>query len=246
VNLHGLAPDALIHLAGENIAGGKWNDARKKKIRDSRVEATHELCEFLATTEHPPQVMLCASAIGLYGLKGSNWITEQTPNATDFLGEICYEWEKATQPLEQVGCCVVHMRFGVILSPNGGSLKKMLPAFKMGLGGPLGEGTQWMSWITLEDVVRAILYLLDHAAAFGPVNFVTPNPVQNAEFAETLGRVLNRPAAVRTPAGMLRFLYGEVVDAAILSSQRVRPQRLHELGFEWKHPELEEALASML
>jgi len=246
VNLQGLVPDALIHLAGENLASGKWNETRKKKIRDSRVDATRELCDFLSTTEHPPQVMLCASAIGIYGPHGSSWITEQTPNSTDFLGEVCYEWEKATQPLERIGCRVVHMRFGVMLSATGGALKKMLPAFKMGLGGPLGEGTQWMSWISLEDVVRAILYLLDHAAAFGPVNVVTPNPIQNADFAETLGRVLKRPAAIRTPPGILRMLYGEFVDAALLASQRVRPQRLHELGFEWKHPEIEDALVSML
>jgi hypothetical protein len=246
VNLQGMAPDALIHLAGENIAGGKWTESRKKRIRESRVDATRQLCEFLSETEHPPQVMLCASAIGIYGPHGANWITEQTPNSTDFLGELSYEWEKATQPLERAGCRVVHMRFGIILSPTGGALKKMLPAFKMGLGGPLGEGTQWMSWISLEDVARAILLLLDHAAAFGPVNVVTPNPIQNHEFAETLGRVLKRPAAIRTPPGILRMLYGEFVDAALLASQRVRPQRLHELGFEWRHPEIEDALTSML
>src|SRR4051812_44261025 len=157
-----------------------------KKIRASRVDATRELCEFLSQTEHPPQVMLSASAIGLYGPRGDKWITEQTPNATDFLGEVCYEWEKATVELERVGCRVVHMRFGVILSPFSGALKKMLPAFKMALGGPLGEGTQWMSWISLEDVIRAILFLMDHAAAYGPVNIVTPNPVTSEEFAQTL------------------------------------------------------------
>lgn len=246
VNLRGIAPDALIHLAGENIAGGKWTEARMKKIRASRVDATRELCDFLATTEHPPQVMLCASAIGIYGPRGDKVITEQTPNSTDFLGELCYEWEKATVELERVGCRVVHMRFGIILSPNGGALKKMLPAFKMGLGGPMGDGTHWMSWISLEDVARAIAFLLDHAAAHGPINVVTPTPVTNAEFAETLARVLRRPAFIRTPASVLRMLFGEFVDSALLASQRVEPVRLTELGFEWARPDLEDALVSML
>ncbi|HEY6229404.1 MAG TPA: TIGR01777 family oxidoreductase, partial [Verrucomicrobiae bacterium] len=177
VNLQGFAPDALIHLAGENIAGGKWTEERMKKIRASRVDATRELCDFLSKLEKPPQVMLSASAIGIYGPRGDKWVTEQTPNSTDFLGELCYEWEKATVELERVGCRVVHMRFGIILSPNGGALKKMLPAFKMALGGPMGDGAHWMSWIALEDVVRSIAFLLDHAAAHGPINIVTPNPV---------------------------------------------------------------------
>jgi uncharacterized protein (TIGR01777 family) len=246
VNFQDFAPDALIHLAGENIAGGKWTEARMKKIRASRVDATRELCEFLARMEKPPEVMLSASAIGIYGPRGEKWIIETSPNSSDFLGELSYEWERATRPLEDVGCRVVHMRFGIILSPNGGALKKMLPAFKMGLGGPLGEGTQWMSWIALEDVVRAIVFLLDHAAARGPVNIVSPNAVVNTEFAQTLGSVLNRPAFIRMPGGILRMLYGEFVDAALLSSQRVEPQRLTELGFEWKHPDLHDALYSML
>jgi len=245
VNLQDFAPDALIHLAGEN-AGGKWTEERMKKIRASRVDATRELCDFLSKLEKPPQVMLSASAIGIYGPRGDKWLTEQTPNSTDFLGELCYEWEKATIELERVGCRVVHMRFGIILSPNGGALKKMLPAFKMALGGPMGDGRHWMSWIALEDVVRAISFLLDHAAAHGPVNIVTPNPVTNREFAETLARVLRRPAFIRTPASLLRMLFGDFVDAALLSSQRVKPQRLTELGFEWRRPDLEDALVSML
>ena len=246
VNLQDFTPDALIHLAGENIAGGKWTEARMKKIRASRVDATRELCDFLSKLEKPPEVMLSASAIGIYGPRGDKWITEQTPNSTDFLGELCYEWEKATVELERVGCRVVHMRFGIILSPNGGALKKMLPAFKMALGGPMGDGRHWMSWIALEDVVRAISFLLDHAAAHGPVNVVAPNPVTNREFAETLARVLKRPAFIRTPASLLRMLFGDFVDAALLSSQRVKPQRLTELGFEWRRPDLEDALVSML
>lgn len=246
VNLQDFQPDALIHLAGENLAAGKWTEPQKQKIYSSRVDATRELCEFLSTTERPPQVMLSASAIGIYGPRGDKWLTEQTPNSTDFLGELSHEWEKATQPLERVGCRVVHMRFGIILSPQAGALKKMLPIFKLGLGGPLGDGTHWMSWIALEDVVRAMSFLLDHAAAHGPVNTVTPNPVMNAEFSETLARTLKRPCFLRVPDGMLRLLYGEFADAALLSSQRVKPQRLTELGFEWKRPDLEDALFSML
>ena len=246
VNLQGFQPDALIHLAGENIANGKWTEERKRKIWTSRVDATRELCEFLANTEQPPQVMLSASAIGIYGPRREKIITEQTPNATDFLGELCNEWEKATQPLERVGCRVVHMRFGIILSQEGGAFAKMLPAFKLGLGGPLGDGTHWMSWITLEDVVRVIPFLLDHAAAYGPINIVTPNPVINEEFTKTLGQVVKRPTWFRVPEGALRMLYGEFTDAALLSSQRVEPIRLKELGFEWRRPDLHDALASMV
>jgi uncharacterized protein (TIGR01777 family) len=246
VNLQDFTPEILIHLAGENIAGGRWTEARMKRIRDSRVEATAELCEFLATCPTPPQVMLSASATGIYGPRGDKWIIETSPNSTDFLGQLSYDWEKATQPLERVGCRVVHMRFGMILHPSGGALKKMLPVFKLGLGGPLGDGTSWMSWIALEDVVRAIMFLMDHAAAYGPINVVTPNPITTAEFAQTLAEALGRPAILRAPAGLLRMIYGEFVDAALLASQRVEPQRLKELGFEWRRPEIGDALVSML
>jgi uncharacterized protein len=246
VNLQGFEPDALIHLAGENIASGKWTEQKKKTIRSSRVEATFELCQYLSTIEKPPQVMLSASAIGVYGPRRDKVITEQTPNSTDFLGELCHEWEKATYPLERVGCRVVHMRFGIILSQHGGALAKMLPVFKLGLGGPLGDGRQWMSWIALEDVVGAMAFLLDHAAAYGPINVVTPTPIMNDEFTRTLGQVLRRPTFFRVPEGMLRMIYGEFADAALLSSQRVEPTRLKELGFEWKRPDLEDALVSMI
>lgn len=246
VALGNVKPDALIHLAGENLAGGHWTEERKKKIRESRVDATRKLCEFLALSKKPPQVMLSASAIGLYGTRGSKWIIETSPNSSDFLGELSYEWEKATAPLEKAGTRVAHMRFGIVLGPEGGALRKMLPAFKLLMGGPIGDGTQWMSWISLIDAVRAIIFLLEHAAANGPVNVVTPNPVKNAEFAQTVGKVLRRPAIFHAPAGLLRMVFGEFVDAALLSSQRVEPQRLKELGFEWKYPELEGALRSML
>lgn len=239
-------PEVIIHLAGEPIADGKWSEAKKKRIRESRVDATHSLCETLAKLPVPPRVMLSASAVGFYGPRGDKIIIETTPGVSDFLGEVCQEWEKATLPLERAGTRVVHLRFGMILSPKGGALAKMFPIFKMGLGGKLGDGSHWMSWIALDDAVRAILFLMENQTASGPFNIVSPNPVTNADFTATLAATLRRPAFMPAPAAFLRFLYGEFVDAGLLASQRALPERLQELGFQFKHPELDDALFSML
>ena len=239
-------PEAIIHLAGEPIAEGKWTEAKKNRIRESRVDATHNLCETLAKLPTPPRVMLSASAIGYYGARGDKIIIETSPGVTDFLGEVCQQWEKATQPLAAVGTRVVHLRFGIILSPKGGALGKMLSIFKMGLGGKLGDGSHWMSWIALDDAVSAILFLLEKNDASGPFNIVSPNPVTNADFTATLAASLRRPAFLPAPASILRMVYGEFVDAGLLASQRVLPERLKELGFQFKHPELDGALFSLL
>jgi uncharacterized protein (TIGR01777 family) len=238
-------PDAVVHLAGENIAAGKWTEAKKQRIRESRVDATRKLADNLAALPKPPRVFLSASAIGFYGPKGDKKLIETSPSSTDFLGEVCAGWEKATLPLERAGVRVVHMRFGIILSPKGGALAKMLPAFKMGLGGPLGDGSHWMSWVGLKDAARAVVFLLENESASGAVNIVSPNAVTNEEFARTLAGVLRKPAFFRMPAGVLRMLYGEFAET-LLASQRVQPQRLQELGFQFARPELDDTLCSML
>jgi uncharacterized protein (TIGR01777 family) len=239
-------PEAIIHLAGEPIATGKWNEAKKKRIKESRVDATRSLCESLARLTPVPRVMLSASAVGYYGPRGDKIIIETSPGSSDFLGEVCQEWEKATQPLERAGPRVAHLRFGIILSPKGGALAKMLPIFKMGLGGKLSDGSQWMSWIALDDAIRAILFLLDRNDASGPFNVASPNPVTNAEFTATLAATLRRPAFMPAPAAFLRFIYGEFADAGLLASQRALPERLQNLGFTFAHPGLDDALFSML
>lgn len=238
-------PDAVIHLAGEPLVG-KWTEAKKKSIRDSRVDATRKMCDWLALHPARPKVFLSASAVGHYGTKADRWIIETSPSASDFLGEVCFEWEKATQPLERAGTRVVTMRFGVVLSPDGGALKKMLPFFKWGLGGPMGDGSQWMSWITLDDAVRVIMFLLERDSVSGPVNVVSPNPVTNGQFAHTLGVVLKRPTPFRVPGSALHLMYGDMAEAALLASQRVKPQVLLESHFHWLHPHLEPALRGML
>ena len=244
--LQDFAPDAVIHLAGESLANGRWSEQKMKEIRASRVDATQKLAEWLAELPAPPKIFLSASAIGLYGTKADRWLIETSPNAGDFLGQLSADWERATQPLERAGSRVVNMRIGVVLSPNGGALAKLLPFFRLGLGGPLGSGDQFMSWIALEDAVRAILFLLEHDNVSGPVNLVSPNPVTNAEFTQILSYVLRRPAFLRVPGSILHLLYGDMAESALLASQRVKPQSLLELGFHWNHPELEGALRSML
>jgi uncharacterized protein (TIGR01777 family) len=239
-------PEAIIHLAGEPIAEGKWTEAKKKRIKESRVDATRSLCETLARLTPPPRIMLSASAVGFYGPRGDKVLIETSPGSSDFLGEVCQQWEKATQPLAAVGTRVVHLRFGIILSPKGGALAKMLPIFKIGLGGKLSDGSHWMSWIALEDVIRAILFLLERNDASGAFNIVSPNPVTNADFTATLAAALGRPAFMPVPAALLRFLYGEFADAGLLASQRAIPERLQQLGFSFKLPELDDSLYSIL
>ncbi|MEK6279603.1 MAG: TIGR01777 family oxidoreductase [Acidobacteriota bacterium] len=238
--------DAVVHLAGESIAEGRWNDEKKKRIRESRVKGTRLLGDALANLTQRPKVMISASAIGYYGNRGDETLTESSAPGDDFLAEVCVEWEKATDLAREKGIRTVNARFGIILDKEGGALKKMLPPFKMGIGGRIGDGKQWMSWIALDDAVGALKFALTNDALQGPVNFVAPNPVRNAEFTKTLGRVISRPTLFPIPAFGLRFAFGEMADALLLSSQRVEPQRLKGGGYEFRYREVDSALADIL
>lgn len=238
--------DAVIHLAGDPIAAGRWTPEKKASIRDSRVKGTRFLCESLARTDHPPRIFICASAVGIYGNRGEAILTEESPPGTGFLAEVGQEWERACEPALLKGIRVVNLRFGIVLSPKGGALKMMLPPFRLGLGGRLGTGKQWMSWVSLEEVVQAIHHALDTESLRGPVNVVSPNPVTNEEFTLALGRVLRRPTAFFIPAFAARIAFGELADEALLASTRVEPKRLKLSGFQFQDPELEPALRKLL
>lgn len=238
--------DAVVHLAGENLAGGRWTDARKAKLRDSRVKVTHQLSEMLASCVTPPRTLIIASAVGAYGDTGEAIVDESAPLASDFLGTLVRDWESAADPARAAGIRVVHTRFGMILSPTGGALERMLPIFKLGLGGRLGNGHQWMSWVTIDDVVAALLFTLDKDTLSGAVNVTSPNPVRNREFTAVLANVLRRPGALWVPAFALRAVYGEMAVATLLVSQRVVPTRLTEAGFDFHHLDLNAALTMVL
>ena len=238
--------DAAVHLAGENIAGRRWNTQQKQRILDSRVNGTRLLCEKLAALQTPPQVLISASAIGLYGDRGSEIMSETSESGEGFLPDVAEQWEAATQPAKDAGIRVVHLRFGVILSPRGGALAKMLTPFRLGGGGVVGNGKQYWSWISLDDAVSAILHALMTDSLKGPVNVVAPQPVTNLEFTKTLGRVLARPTIVPMPGFLARLVLGEMANDLLLSSLRVAPQRLLETGFTFQHAELETALRHLL
>jgi uncharacterized protein (TIGR01777 family) len=237
--------DAAVHLAGENIAAARWTEARKRRLRDSRVGPTRLLAEALASLKRKPKLLVSASAIGYYGERGSTWLDETAPPADDFLGRLSVEWEAAAAPAVQAGIRVVHPRTGIVLSPRGGALAKMLLPFRLGLGGVVGSGEQYFSWIALDDAVGAILHVLEHRELAGGVNVVAPAPVTNAEFTRTLGRVLGRPTPLPVPAIGLRLALGEMADA-VLASTRVRPGRLLATGYAFRFPELEAALQHVL
>ncbi|HEY8224039.1 MAG TPA: TIGR01777 family oxidoreductase [Pyrinomonadaceae bacterium] len=238
--------DAVVNLAGESIAEGRWTEDKKQRIRESRVKGTKLLGDALANLTNPPKTFICASAIGYYGNRGDELLTETSAPGEDFLAEVCVEWEKATALAKEKGIRVVNSRFGVILDPNGGALAKMLPPFRMGVGGKIGSGKQWMSWIALDDVVGALKFALKTEALSGPVNFVAPNPVTNAEFTKTLGAELSRPTLLPIPAFGMRLVFGEMADALLLSSQRVEPERLKSAGYEFQYEQLEYALHHVL
>lgn len=238
--------EAAVHLAGENLAEGRWTDEKKRRIRESRVKGTSLLSETLAKLNKKPEVLVSASAVGFYGNRGDEVLTEQSASASDFLAEVCREWELATQPAAQTGVRVVNLRFGVILSREGGALKKMLLPFKMGVGGKLGSGRQYMSWIAIDDAVSAIEFALENEHLRGPVNVVAPQPATNYEFTKALGSALSRPTIFPVPAFAARLAFGEMADATLLTSQRVEPVRLKEAGFVFKYPELKGALTHVL
>jgi uncharacterized protein len=237
---------AVIHLAGESIASSRWTEQKKHEIRESRVYGTTLLSETIAELSQPPSVFLCASAIGYYGDRGDELLTETSSAGNDFLASVCVDWEQATRAASEKGIRTVNTRFGIILDRHGGALEKMLLPFRMGIGGRIGNGRQWMSWIALEDVVGALKFLmLDHDVS-GPVNLVAPNPVTNAEFTKTLGRVLSRPTFFPVPEFGVRLAFGEMGDALLLSSQRVEPSVLEDNGFPFYWPSLEPALRHLL
>jgi uncharacterized protein (TIGR01777 family) len=238
--------DAVVHLAGENLAAGRWTRARKAEIRRSRVLGTERLAAALATLERPPRVFIGASAIGIYGDRGDEPLDEQSAPGRGFLADLCREWEGAAEALRTAGVRVVHLRFGVVLTPAGGALEKMLPAFRLGAGAVVGSGRQVMSWIVRDDVLGAILHGIRTDSLTGPVNAVAPAPVTNTEFTRILARVLGRPAVLKLPAFALRLALGELADQALLASQRVVPGRLLATGYRFRHGELEPALRHLL
>ena len=238
--------DAVVHLAGENIAEGRWTADKKRAIRDSRIKGTALLSETLATLKRPPDVFVSASAIGYYGNRGDELLSETSAPGNDFLAGVCQDWEKATTPAAEKGIRTALARFGIILAENGGALAKMLTPFRMGVGGRIGGGKQWMSWIALKDVVGAIEFVIHDRFVNGPVNFVAPHPVTNAEFTKTLGSVLSRPTLFPVPAFGARLAFGEMADALLLGSQRVEPAVLTSRGFGFQLPRLEPALKHIL
>jgi uncharacterized protein len=245
-DLEGL--DGVVHLAGENV-GARWTQSRKIRIRESRVNGTRLISEAIARLPQRPAVLVSASAIGIYGSRGDQVLTELSPPADprqDFLASVALDWEAAAEPARVAGIRVVNPRFGFVLSPKGGGLKKMLPPFRLGLGGPIGTGTQWLSWISIEDTVGAILHALFTDALEGPVNTTAPEPITNREFTRTLGRVLRRPTLFPVPGPLLRLALGEMADGTLLASARVVPTKLLKSGYRFRYPGLETALRHML
>ena len=239
--------DAVLHLAGENVGAGRWTAARKAAIRDSRVNGTRLLCDTLAGLDRPPETLVCASAIGFYGDRGAEPLTEESSPGTGFLSEVCREWEAASEPAVRKGIRVVTLRIGVVLSPKGGALSRMLPVFRAGLGGVIGNGRQYVSWIALDDLVGVVLHALRSGELRGPVNAVAPRPVTNRELTEALGKALSRPTPLPVPAFALRLAVGrEMADTLLLASARVVPRRLEETGYPFLYPELGRALRHLL
>jgi uncharacterized protein (TIGR01777 family) len=238
--------DAVVNLAGASIAEGRWTEGRKKLLRASRVETTRALVNALAKMAVRPRVMVSASAIGYYGSRGDEALSEESSPGTDFLSEVSQEWEAEAVKAEALGIRVVRARFGVVLAKHGGAFPRMMRPFQFGAGGRIGSGKHWMSWITLADVVAIVRFLLENGAARGAVNVVSPQPVCNSEFTRELAQALHRPALFPAPAFALRLALGEMADALLLSSQRVQPAQLARLGYRFLHANLREALAAVL
>ena len=237
---------AVIHLGGENVASGLWTRARRQRILDSRISTTSLLARSLARLEHPPPVFLVASAVGFYGDRGDELLDEEKGPGTGFLADVARAWEGAVAPAVEAGIRVVNLRIGVVLSKEGGALARMDLPFRLGLGGRLGSGRQYFSWISLQDVVAAIVFCLENDGLAGPVNLVSPQPVTNTAFTKTLAAVLKRPAILPVPAFALRMMLGDMANEMLLASFRVVPRKLQEAGFNFTHPELEEALRDEL
>jgi len=251
----GVGADAVVNLAGASIAGGRWTAERKALLGTSRIDTTRALVGALAKMNARPSVLVSASAIGIYGDRGDETLTEESKPGTGFLEDLAKEWESEALKAEALGIRVVLARFGIILAREGGALAKMLTPFKLGLGGRLGSGKQWMSWVTLEDVVAILRFAIENATARGAmnvapvrgaINIVSPQPLQNAEFTKELAKAVHRPALFPAPALALRLALGEMADALLLSSQRVTPQALEKLGYQFLHADLTSALTAVL
>jgi uncharacterized protein (TIGR01777 family) len=242
----GVGADAVVNLAGASIADGRWSKQRKELLRTSRIDTTRALVNALAKMNARPSVLVSASAIGVYGDRGDETLTEESRPGTDFLAGLAQEWEAEALKAEALGIRVVLARIGIILAREGGALPKMMLPFKFGAGGRLGSGKQWMSWVTLEDVVGILRFAIENNSARGPINIVSPQPLQNAEFTEILAKAMHRPALFPAPAFALRLALGEMADALLLSSQRVLPQAIEKLGYKFLYPNLALVLTKIL
>lgn len=237
-------PDAVVHLAGENIFG-RWTEAKKRRICNSRIQSTTLLAERLAVMSHKPMVLVCASAVGFYGHRGDVVLTEAATSGEGFLCTVCRDWEAAAESARRAGIRTVSLRFGMVLAAHGGAMAKMLPVFRMGLGGTLGDGCQWTSWVALTDAVRALEFVIQHDTLDGPVNIVAPQPVRNAELTQRLGHTLHRPALLPVPSVMLRLILGDFANEALLADIRAVPEKLLKAGFSFHYPALADALTAM-
>jgi uncharacterized protein (TIGR01777 family) len=237
--------DAVVNLAGENLAAGRWTPAHKREFVDSRIGMTRHLIDWMASLKQRPRVLVSGSAIGWYGPRGDEQLTEDAKPGDDFSAQLCHDWEGAAREADELGVRVCLLRTGIVLDNDGGALKQMLLPFRLGLGGPMGDGRQWMSWVAREDIVALIRWLVDNAEVRGAYNGTAPAPVTNAEFARTLGAALHRPALLPMPAFALKILFGEMADI-LLTGQRVFPRRATAEGFEFKYPDLTSTLAAIL
>lgn len=238
--------EAVIHLAGESIADSNWDDEKKRRIRKSRVDGTKTLVRALGKTFEPPKIFISASATGFYGDRGDEILTEESDPGTGFLPEVCRDWENAGDEAGKFGARVVHPRIGVVLTKKGGALEKMLTPFKLGVGGTVGSGEQWMSWIAIDDLIKVFHFVLENEEMSGAVNATAPNPVRNEEFTKKLGEALNRPTILPVPAFGIKFLFGEMGEKLLLEGNRVIPRKLEETGFEFDFPDLSNALRHVL
>lgn len=239
------ACDHLIHLSGEPIFGHRWTSSFKAKLRSSRIIPTRELVQAIGRAQVKPQSFICASAVGFYGDRGDEWLEESSSGRSDFLAELCHDWEKAASPATSFGTRVAFLRIGIVLGRGGGALEKMLPPFKAGVGGRIGNGKQWMSWVHVKDMTAAIRHVMNTSSLSGPINVVSPQPVTNKDFSHTLGQTLHRPAFLPVPTLALRLAMGEVA-SVLTSSQRVKPRALLESGFQFQYEELHNALSQLV
>ena len=240
------AADAIVNLAGASIGDGRWSDKRKRELVESRVDLTRNLIANLARLHKPPHTIVSASAVGYYGDRGDETLTEQSAAGSDFLAQLASDWEAAAMKGEELGARVAIARFGIILSKKGGALPRMLFPFRVGVGGKLGSGRQWMSWIALEDITGAIMAILDNPSLRGPMNLTAPNPARNIEFTKALGKTLHRPTIFPVPAFILKSILGEMGESLLLSSQRAIPEKLTRAGYKFQFPELEGALQRVM